>query len=146
MNLVLSEGTAYGTGSISAQGQDGSTWSATFAFDLEDTSAVTVRLEPKPLEAGNGFVGILAKDATFLAEAEGGSLSYRLLGNGQVSGEATVIPNDSSATFEGRFVVQCVVYPESIGQMQNGQGDGTVHLLDEAFSSSFCQPFKSLTE
>jgi hypothetical protein len=143
LHISLREGAPFAQAGIAARAKDGSQWSASFAFEPADVRSVTVRLEPRPLEAGNGFVAIM-KGSDWIAESDSGSLSYSLQGNRLVEGEAVTVPDDASATFKGEFSISCWVYPETLSQEPNGYGDGTVRIEDVWLTSSFCQQFQDL--
>lgn len=129
---------------IGAYGPGGTTWAANFYLDPEDTAGSTVQLARMPPTPGIGYVAIREADATVLAESMGGQLTFQLHQGGAVDGEVLTEPSDASATFTGKYSLSCWVLPETIGQEQNGSGDGVAYVQDVAMTSEFCMPFQGL--
>lgn len=146
LKIMVSEGAPFAQADLSGTAPDGTIWSTLFAFDPAEVGGTSVRLEPRPLEVGNGAVSILSKSSEVLATSSSGTLSYALHESSKFDGEAVTPEDILSASFAGQFVVTCWVYAETLGQQPNGQSeDGMVEtrVADTEFASSFCAPLKN---
>lgn len=147
LNIIVSEGAAFAQAELMATTPDKSVWSSAFAFDASDVRSTSVKLEQKPLKAGNGAVSIMSRSHELVATSSSGTLSYTLHADGHFDGEASTPRDDLSASFSGKFSVVCLVYPETLGQEPNGYSpNGTVEtrVADTEFVSSFCSPLRDL--
>jgi hypothetical protein len=143
LQLQMVEGQLISAG-IGASTPDGTTWTASFYLEPEHVGGSTVELARKPPTPGIGYVAIREADEyrTLLAESVHGQLTFQLHQGGTVDGEASTEPSEASATFTGKYGLSCWVLPETIGQEQNGSGDGLSYVEDVAMASEFCQQFQ----
>ena len=144
MQIHVSEGARIAVqGFITAHARDGRTWSATFGLAAPEIRRGAVSLQRQPLAEGLGMVG-LNDAADDLRDFDSGTLIFVLGGGHTVEGRTTTGPESGSATFSGRYVLGCWVYPQTLDQAVNGDGDGESRVQDVDFASPFCKPFADL--
>lgn len=127
-------------------GHDTGDWQATGAAALETLDAGAFSLDARKLPLAPGIANVSRRyggDESTWEFAEDGTLSLQLADGGRFSGSAEVGLPALDATFEGRFVFECLVFRETLGLPPNGQGsEGVIeHVLDEQLESAFCQRF-----
>jgi hypothetical protein len=144
MRLDVSEGAQVPVrATLTARAQDGRTWSAIFGLALADVARGTISLQRRPMAAGIGMVGV--DDGRDDPQDFGaGTLTFALGADHTVQGRAVTSPADGSATFSGRYVLGCWVYPQTMGQSTNGYGDGEVRVADSDLASPFCRSLAAL--
>jgi hypothetical protein len=139
--LVLQGGAPEVQLSAVADSAGGATWSALVGASVDDLVAgeVNARLAQAPLAVRVGTVGLA--DGSPLVGASSGTFEASVDGGGQITGVARTDAAASTATFSGRFVLSCWVYPEELGQAVSGRSDGTVtvRVEDVGLQSTFCQ-------
>jgi hypothetical protein len=131
---------------VAAYAPGGVSWTANFYLEPEDAAGSTIELARMPPTPGVGYVAIREADdnATLLAESVGGQLTFQLHEGGVVEGEASTQPSDASATLTGKYSLSCWVLPQTLGQEQDGSGNGAAYVQDAAMTSKFCKRFKEL--
>ena len=129
--------------SITAHAADGRTWSAIFGLSLSQVRGGRVSLQRRPLAEGIGMVG-LGDPRGHLEDFDDGTLTFSLDSDRIATGRTTTTPSSGSATFSGRYILNCWVYPQTLGQPMNGEGDGEVRIEDADFTSPFCKQFIDL--